>query len=465
MQPDPATPAAPAAPTFTIGFSGSRRLIAAEHAAKAVAVRERTLAQLKEWLASLRAIREVSGADLAAVCSLAVGGDSLFIEACKDLEIPVTVLLPQPLDKFLAATGSDGSPDFIAEEAKAARNLAKGAVGIEVAATSADRRERFEQVNREIIRRCDLLYCLDHPTTGQPVKRGGTGHAAEQARAAGKPVVEGAIPGPSEVTDAPAFIIGIAAPEGFSQAGHEAVSNFVRSVFEWVRADPEQYRVDPPQNEGTGLGLPLGLSQDTPILVLHHVSHADEQWLADDIAGDMARPFGLALTRVRPFHADPSVPAPREFVAELAEDSRRDLVGWHSQVQSDRKDPMRSELRRQAALEHLAAHSDLLVVVASEAEVLAGRASAPTIRVAGPRRSWPHERAVLRPGCSRSPRRSLGPMAARSSPSIPIWRAERRSHISASCILWIPGPMCSHRQRGTRARWSCSATRSSSSAN
>ena len=86
---------------------------------------------------------------LCGVSQIAVGADTLFTRACQTLGIPHRVLLPQHRDDYLAAAGSDGTPDFTPEEQEAARGLLGSPQIIEecVVSHARDRSARFEETN------------------------------------------------------------------------------------------------------------------------------------------------------------------------------------------------------------------------------------------------------------------------------------------------------------------------------
>lgn len=167
-----------------VAFSGKRRLFKPKRhqGLETDAYKTSVIAILTERLKRLR--DDLSLADEQQVCalsSLAVGGDVVFSRACGNLGWRQRVLLPQAREDFLAAS-EDGQPDFPTEEDKAeVRELLDSARVIEerVASTSADRQERFEDVNVEMLRLCDVLVCLfteDEPYDPQDSapRRGGT---------------------------------------------------------------------------------------------------------------------------------------------------------------------------------------------------------------------------------------------------------------------------------------------------
>lgn len=93
-------------------------------------------------------------------------------------------------EDFLAATGSGGVRDFSDAEAEAARAAlaAPNVIQEHVVSESLDRRERFEDVNLELIRACDVLVVLVR--VGANGKPGGSLDAIAQACACGRTVLE-----------------------------------------------------------------------------------------------------------------------------------------------------------------------------------------------------------------------------------------------------------------------------------
>ena len=63
------------------------------------------------------------------------------------------VLLPQPLDDYLAAKGANGQPDFTPQQQLIARDLLASPhiIHERVVSGAYDRRDRFEDVNLEIV--------------------------------------------------------------------------------------------------------------------------------------------------------------------------------------------------------------------------------------------------------------------------------------------------------------------------
>jgi hypothetical protein len=124
------------------------------------------------------------------ISQVAIGGDTVFTRACQDLQIPQRIFLPQHREDFLAAQAKNGQHDFSVQEQQGARDLLSSPhiIHEQVVAHSADRQERFEEVNRELARAADVIICLvrDDAT----VKPGGSLDLVEQARRRRRPVLE-----------------------------------------------------------------------------------------------------------------------------------------------------------------------------------------------------------------------------------------------------------------------------------
>ncbi len=96
------------------------------------------------------------------ISQIAVGADMLFTRACSTLGLAQRVFLPQHVDAFLDAQSAEGRPDFTAAEKNDARALIEcpHVFDVRVVSDSQDRRTRFEDANREIVRCSDLVICL-----------------------------------------------------------------------------------------------------------------------------------------------------------------------------------------------------------------------------------------------------------------------------------------------------------------
>lgn len=171
---------------LTLGFTGPRVLEGIASDAQWVALRE----ALCHRLAALRQALGLGPAHrLIGLSQLAVGGDCLFTEALQQLKWPQRLLLPQPLDDFLAASGSSG-PDFSAAEQAHARALLASEHWLDqrVASHATDRHQRFTDTNLQMARESDVLVCLQNPQ-GPRGAPGGSGELLQRARDLGLPVL------------------------------------------------------------------------------------------------------------------------------------------------------------------------------------------------------------------------------------------------------------------------------------
>jgi hypothetical protein len=176
-----------------LGFSGSRLLLdAAEHPdIEPATFHEAVERMLMERLAELP--RELGLSPHHFLCGhsqIAIGADMLFTSACRTLEIPQRILLPQPLDDYLAAKSSGGEPDFTPGQQAAARQLLASPhiIHEQVVSGAANRNGRFEEVNLELARISDALICLRRADA--PGKPGGTIAMLELAKRRRYPVLD-----------------------------------------------------------------------------------------------------------------------------------------------------------------------------------------------------------------------------------------------------------------------------------
>jgi hypothetical protein len=175
-----------------LGFVGSRRLLDAAAVVSPTAFEDALLpmlgARLQRLSADLHLDRERH--PLCGLSSLAVGGDLLFARVCRELEWPHRVFLPQLREDFLAATNSRRVRDFTEDEADTIREAlaAPNVIQERVVSESLDRHQRFEDVNLELIRACDVLVVLVR--AGADGKPGGSLDAIAQARACDRTVLE-----------------------------------------------------------------------------------------------------------------------------------------------------------------------------------------------------------------------------------------------------------------------------------
>ena len=159
-----------------VGFAGSRHLFpdtldratlqSFEHELEVI---------LTDRLQSLKhELRLGPNHHICGISQVAIGADLIFSRACKALDIPQRVFLPQHEDAYLAATGNDGTPDFPDMERRKAETLlhSKHVIERRIVSDAADRKQRFEDTNREIIAESNVVICLVR--AGGDNKRGGT---------------------------------------------------------------------------------------------------------------------------------------------------------------------------------------------------------------------------------------------------------------------------------------------------
>jgi hypothetical protein len=120
---------------------------------------------------------------------IAIGGDTVFTRACKQLDIPQRIYLPQHRECYLAARGSSGT-DFSDDQLAIARDLLASPHIIQerVVAASPDRHEQFEEVNRQLARAADVMICLVRDDA--QAKRGGSLGLLELADRRRQPLLE-----------------------------------------------------------------------------------------------------------------------------------------------------------------------------------------------------------------------------------------------------------------------------------
>lgn len=175
-----------------IGFVGSRRLLdpADEFTLDGAEIGAQIEQQLIDRLRSMPSELGLSNHFLCGISQIAVGGDTLFAGACRELGIQQRILLSQPVDEYLEATGSAG-PDFSLTERAAARALLSDTriVQVQAVSTDSDRHARFEDVNLEIVNASDVLVCL-LKADDSLARPGGTNDALELALRRGTPVLE-----------------------------------------------------------------------------------------------------------------------------------------------------------------------------------------------------------------------------------------------------------------------------------
>jgi hypothetical protein len=189
-----AAPTEPGLPLVVqLSFAGSRQLFdpTAQPGLDAAAFHDAVQRHLTERLRQLPA--ELGLGDRYFFCGLsqlAVGADTLFTRACRDLSWPQRFFLPQPREEFLSAVSSRGTPDFTDPQRDEARQLfaSPHVIHERVASDSPDRHTRFQEVNLELVRVSDLVVCLMEAVAAG--KAGGTRELVEEANQRQRPLLE-----------------------------------------------------------------------------------------------------------------------------------------------------------------------------------------------------------------------------------------------------------------------------------
>ena len=176
-----------------LGFAGSRRLL--DKVAHPGMNEAEFHAQVLEHLVGLlqelpRKLGLSEKHFFCGVSQIAIGADTIFTRACRRLSIRQRVFLPQHRDAYFAGKSKKDERDFTDAEVEVAQELLRGTHIIEerIVSQSADRSERFEDVNLELARVSDVLIALRRADAeGKP---GGTIDLIERARARHKPLLE-----------------------------------------------------------------------------------------------------------------------------------------------------------------------------------------------------------------------------------------------------------------------------------
>ncbi len=152
--------------TLAIGFTGHRAL------QDEAACRKSIFEFLKQQKSSTPGI--VYG-----ISSVAAGGDLLFAESCIQLELPLCVLLPLPVEEF--------RKDFDDVSWSRAEQILSKAICVEVTEGNQSREESYYECGIETVQRSRLLLALWNGDPSQGL--GGTEDIVSFAKGLGKPVV------------------------------------------------------------------------------------------------------------------------------------------------------------------------------------------------------------------------------------------------------------------------------------
>ncbi len=130
-------------------------------------------------LAELRALQTNAPDGLAALCSIASGGDTLFAQQALALALPLVILLPFPREEF--------AKDFAPAEWEAAEECLSQASSVQVLSPAGRRPEAYYEVGIRTVRECGILLAA---WNGEPSRgKGGTAEIVACAREQGKPLV------------------------------------------------------------------------------------------------------------------------------------------------------------------------------------------------------------------------------------------------------------------------------------
>ncbi len=152
--------------TWVVGFTGHRYLQDPVRVGRII----RT---------ELEALRNQRRDTIAGYASIAIGADTLFVEACVALEIPWTASLPFSADEF--------QKDFAENEWSYATALLKRATDVEICGSADDRTAAYLRCGLRTVDQSDLVMAVwdRKPARGE----GGTGEIVAYARKQKKPLI------------------------------------------------------------------------------------------------------------------------------------------------------------------------------------------------------------------------------------------------------------------------------------
>ncbi len=175
-----------------LGFAGARRLFdPAPDAPETEQKWEQKLHDhLRDSLKQMRSKMKLSDESFfCGISQIAVGADMVFARVMTESDLPHRIFLPQPVEDYLTATGSQGD-DFSAAEKQQARRLldAENIIQTTTVSHSTDRHARFRETNAEILRVSDVVVTVIKKDA--ETKPGGSNEFIKRALAIGKPVLE-----------------------------------------------------------------------------------------------------------------------------------------------------------------------------------------------------------------------------------------------------------------------------------
>jgi hypothetical protein len=216
MVPKPAIESPPPLPlplVVQVGFAGTRHLLPIESSkALQTELEAKVMRKLKDVLESLkptgtegRALGLREGHFLCGVSQIAIGGDTLFTQACAATQIGQRIFLTNTPNEYFSASGDSG-PDFSGEQRHTAEQfLASDRIfQVRVISTAPCRSTRFVEANLEIARVSDICLCVlrddrdrqrvselsdDSPPPNSPSEKiGGTLEFVSAAKRRGRPI-------------------------------------------------------------------------------------------------------------------------------------------------------------------------------------------------------------------------------------------------------------------------------------
>lgn len=150
---------------LAIGFTGHRKL----------EDEEKCRAAVRDFLRAQKAAHQgiVYG-----VSSAAAGGDQIFAESCLELDIPIRILLPKPVEQF--------RNDFDAAGWLRTEKILERAISVQVTGTSQDRKEQYYDCGIQTVTESQLLLALWDGELSRG--KGGTQEMVSFAKKTGHPV-------------------------------------------------------------------------------------------------------------------------------------------------------------------------------------------------------------------------------------------------------------------------------------
>ncbi|MBC7980082.1 MAG: hypothetical protein H7Y36_05920 [Armatimonadetes bacterium] len=178
----------------SVGFAGSRMLIASGHVltdSEREEFHQVVENYLYECIAGIpEELHLQPNHFLCGISQIAIGADTLFTRALSARGIPQRIFLPQAREEYLNATGTSGTPDFSTTDKVIASDLLLSPHIIQerVVSDASDRTNRFEDTNLHILNASDVIVILLRANAD--TKPGGTDDLLQHALHHHKPVLE-----------------------------------------------------------------------------------------------------------------------------------------------------------------------------------------------------------------------------------------------------------------------------------